>query len=252
MSLSKTVTKAIDGVVHNFIQQISDKYKISPEELLYIWEGDNSSLKLKPKTSAPIIPDDADHSLLMKCTKLELVALCKEKGLRHTGKTKSVLVARLTGKEEPVKTTPKSKAKSKIKDVPVIKKLISNIPRVAIRRNQFGKFEHPETSLIFNNKTQKVIGKQNDDGTIDDLTPTDIDICNQYKFQYETPENLDKNSTLADVKVDDLEEEQIEEEEFEEEEFEGEEFEEEEEEEEFEEEEFEEEEEEEEEFFEND
>jgi hypothetical protein len=232
MSLSKTVTKAIDGVVHTFIQQISEKYKISPEELLYIWEGDNSSLKFKPKTSSPIIPDDADHSLLMKCTKIELVALCKEKGLKHTAKTKSVLVARLTGKEEPVTKTSKSNPKPKIKDVPVIKKLISNIPKVAIRRNQFGKFEHPETSLIFNNKTQKVVGKQNDDGTIEDLTPDDIDTCNQYKFQYETPENLDKNSTLADVKVDDLEEEELieedelieeeEEEEFDEDEFEDE------------------------------
>ena len=50
-------------------------------------------------------------------------------------------------------------------------------PTISIRRNQFGNHAHPETGLIFDIKTKKVIGKQNDDGSIEELTAKDIAFC---------------------------------------------------------------------------
>ena len=89
-------------------------------------------------------------------------------------------MARLVGKEE-------KKEKKKGTDpakTPVIKKLTANIPNILIRRNKFNNYEHPESGLVFDNQEKIVIGKQNDDGNIDDLTEEDIDKCNAFKFRY--------------------------------------------------------------------
>ncbi len=107
-----------------------------------------------------------------------------------------------------IKTTPTKT--SKPTPPPIIKKLMSAQPCLAIRRNQHGNHEHPESGLVFNSKTKKVIGKQMDDGTVADLTTEDINLCNKYKFDFILPENLDANTTLDDEQVDELDEEDIE------------------------------------------
>ena len=58
--------------------------------------------------------------------------------------------------------------------------------------------------MIFNKHTKKVIGKQHSDGQIVELSHSDIDLCNKYKFSYNLPENLNKKSTLDDIQIDDL------------------------------------------------
>ncbi len=55
-----------------------------------------------------------------------------------------------------------------------------------------------------------LIGKQNDDGTIDDLNAELIDLCNKHKFEYELPTDLDKKSGLDDVEIEELDDELIE------------------------------------------
>ena len=152
-----------------------------------------------------------DETTLSQYKKPELQALCRQKALKCTG-TKEQLIGYLlekntiasdktpSKKEAPVKKTIEVKNVS----TPVAKKLTSSIPTVAIRRNQHGNHEHPDTSLVFDKKTKKAIGKQNEDGTIDDLTLEDIDVCNQWKFQYVLPSNLDKKTELKDVKVEEL------------------------------------------------
>ena len=50
------------------------------------------------------------------------------------------------------------------------------------------------TGLIFDQASHKVIGKQNKNGTIDQLTDDDIETCNKYKFPYVLPQNLNSNS----------------------------------------------------------
>ena len=210
MSLSQTLTETIDEVIQTFIKRVSAKYNLDNDDLKSIWEGDvvKPKKKVTPVDESP--PVEIDHEVLLKCNKAELVVLCKTNGHKCSG-TKSILMSRLLGKEEA--STPKAKPKSKktnaaqhavVKATPVAKKLTANIPNILIRRNQYNNYEHPETGLIFDNDSKMVIGKQNDDGSVDSLTEDDIDQCNAFKFKFEIPIDLDSKSTLVDVKVDEL------------------------------------------------
>ena len=215
MSLNQTVTKAVNEVINNFIQQISSKYDLDPNDLLQMWDCNSTLTKVVPKksvvTDIPSATDDIDENALLQYKKPEIQALCRQSGLKCTG-TKEQLIALLLSKDGssaklPAKKEVVSKKAEPIKKVPstpVAQKLVSSIPTVAIRRNQHGNHEHPETSFVFDKKTKKAIGKQNEDGAIEDLTSEDIDICNQWKFQYVLPDNLDKKTKLNDVKIDEL------------------------------------------------
>lgn len=222
MSLSQTLTKTIDEVIQTFITRVSDKYNLDNDDLKSLWEGDVvKSKKPKKVVTTPVDdspPGEIDHEVLLKCNKAELVALCKAHGHKCSG-TKSILMNRLLGKGEAStpESKPKSKSKSKssksskskaaVKATPVAKKLTAKIPNILIRRNQYNNYEHPETGLIFDNDSKIVIGKQNDDGSVDPLTEEDIDQCNAFKFKFKIPIDLDSKSTLVDVKVDELSEE---------------------------------------------
>ena len=80
------------------------------------------------------------------------------------------------------------------------------ISKISVNRNQFGNYEHPETGLVFNTSLI-VIGKQRDDGSVDTLTESDIDSCNQFKFKYQLPENLDTEVLDGEI-IDELDEEE--------------------------------------------
>jgi hypothetical protein len=213
MSLSLTLTE----IIKTFINKVSDKYDIDKTELEGLWEGEelkSSNQVSKPKKivkelkESTKIDQDLNPDVLLKCNKAELIALCKTHGKKCSG-TKSILVNRLLGKDETdesVKIKTKITKQEVVKDVPVIKKLTANIPNILIRRNKFNNYEHPETSLIFDNETKLVIGKQKDDGTIDQLTEDDIDQCNAFKFKFKIPRDLDQKLNLGDVKVDELSE----------------------------------------------
>jgi hypothetical protein len=59
--------------------------------------------------------------------------------------------------------------------------------------------------LVFNTKTKRVIGHQEEDGSVSELCDEDIENCKKFKFQYDTPQNLDKKASLGGVKVQELE-----------------------------------------------
>lgn len=242
MSLSITLAKSVDDIVNKFISLVASEYKLDEESLKKLWDGkqieklDSKSVKVTQELNSNVSFTSDDNDKLLKHTKNELIALCKKAGVRCTG-TKVQLVEYLTdGAKTPIKKTP---VKNEIVKNDVVKKLTLNIPVVPVRRNDHGNYEHPESSLVFNHKTQEVIGTQNSDGSISELTEDDIENCKKFKFNYILPSNLDKTSTLDDVEVDELDDDEIEVEEIEE--IEDEELVEEEEEEEYEEEEYEEE-----------
>jgi hypothetical protein len=222
MSLQQTVNKVINDHLQKFFERVTAKHSnISKKELEELW---NSSEVLTqsssdvdddcPKFLAP--PTDITHEYLLKCLKPELVGLCKKYNVKTTG-TKNDLLAALreklfSNKTETEETTsittkPTSSAKKTV-EPPVIKKLSATIPTVAISRNKFGNHEHTETSFIFDKKSKKVIGKQNPDGSIDELTEDDINLCNKHKFEYVLPNNLDKNAK-NNATIDELDDEEI-------------------------------------------
>lgn len=199
MSLNQKISSLIENHIDSFIKQISNSHGIDKDELWELWSGEK---KNKPPESS-LNPTELNKLLLS-----DIKVMCKERGIKSSG-TKKILISLLCGEDpsdsEPnvVKNKPKTKENT---EPPVLKKISASIPVISIHRNKFGNSEHSETSFVFD-KTKKVYGKQNSDGTIDELTEEDIDICNKYKFSYVLPSNLDKSSGLEDTKVEELDEE---------------------------------------------
>ena len=220
MSLQQTVNKVINDHLQNFFERVTAKHSnITKKELEELWNSSEVPTKSSssdvdddcPKFLAP--PTDITNEYLLKCLKPELVGLCKKYNVKATG-TKNDLMAALRDKlfsnkteVEEIITKPTSSVKKTV-EPPVIKKLSVTIPTVAISRNKFGNHEHIETSFIFDKKSKKVIGKQNSDGSIDELTEGDINLCNKHKFEYVLPNNLDKN-TKNNGTIDELDDEEI-------------------------------------------
>jgi hypothetical protein len=213
MSLSLNIKETVDRYINAFISAVSTKYNLDINELQCLWDVDlqkqtKKTNDLKSFDQKPLKPQEIDPETLLKCNKEELIVLCKLHGHKCSG-TKNVLMSRLIGKvvnEEPLKSTKKSVVPKNVESTSVVKKLTANIPNIIIRRNKYNNYEHSETCLIFDNSTKIVIGKQNSDGSVSDLTEADIDQCNAFKFKFKIPMNLDGKSTLADVDVDELNE----------------------------------------------
>ena len=209
-SFKLKVEQSFNNVFVNYIEQISLKYNISYDELLHLWNGnvekDNNLDNIKKDKNeedgedVKKEEDNIDTEKILKASKAELVAMCKKQGKKCSG-TKNELISRLVSKPVVKKT---KKKKKELKTPPVIKKINASIPAIQIRKNKFGNYEHVDTGLIFNKHTKKVIGKQHSDGQIVELSYSDIDLCNKYKFSYNLPENLNKKSTLDDIQIDDL------------------------------------------------
>ena len=216
-SFKLKVEQSLNHVFVDYIQQISLKYKIPCDELLHLWNGNVEKKEeenvIENKEEGKVVKneeeekvvenkeeDEIDPEKILKASKAELVAMCKKKGKKCSG-TKNELISRLVSKPVVKKT---KKKKKELKTPPVIKKINASIPAIQIRKNKFGNYEHVESGLIFNKHTKKVIGKQHSDGQIIELSHSDIDLCNKYKFSYNLPENLNKKSTLDDIQIDDL------------------------------------------------
>ncbi len=151
--------------------------------------------------------EEYDIAVLSRYSLAKLKEICRVKKLKYSG-TKDQLLMRITGNENiaptvmvPVitKVSPSSKKRPPTAVISKIKK-----PSMKISKNSFGNYEHKETSLVFNVALKKVIGVQEEDGTISPLTDDDIQRCKQYKFDYVLPKNLDKYNTLNNVSVKEL------------------------------------------------
>ena len=209
MSLNIVLQEAIEKVIQTFISNVSTKYNLDNDELNAIWTGNNKQSNTPKVVSFSEV--DVSPDFLLKCNKAELTALCKQKGCKCSG-TKTELISRLLGKEDNKNPEDNKKPKTTSKKItpreisPIEKKLVANIPNILVKRNKYNNYEHPETGLVFDNETKTVIGKQNKNGSVDDLSEDDIDQCNAFKFKFQIPSNLDSKSKLVDVKIEELDE----------------------------------------------
>lgn len=231
-SLSELINKNISESVTLYIQKIAEKHKLNEQELCDLWNNLNlqekkvtlSSTSTATTSSLPIEKKQeiqkAGANELSKLSVSELKELCKAKNLK-VGGTKNELITRLNDyeikKKEKTVTTSSSHPSSS-KENTIVKKLIDKQPTLKVIRNSHGNYEHEETKLVLDSKTQKVYGKQLDNGKVIPLTKEDIETCNKYKFQYVIPENLDKknvtNGDDDDVEIElEIEEDEEEEEE---------------------------------------
>lgn len=184
MSYSELLTASIDKTVISYIEKIVIRYSLNKEELVSLWKGAEGS----SGGGVDEVPKE-----LLSMSKNELVELCKSKNLKFGG-TKNDLIQRLVTSEKQSKTQPLITA------LPVVApKLVSKVDPIALHRNRHGNFEHPETGFIFHEKTEKVFGKQNPDGSISSLTLDDINICNKYKFAFDIPTNLQQQEDKVEL-----------------------------------------------------
>lgn len=220
MSLYEQLKKNIENIIQQYTQVVSKKYQLDENELLQLFYGtiQKTTLNQSKKETKLDNVDMGDLSVerLSKCTKVELNALCKTKGLKCTG-TKEVLLQRLLGKEDQpvekkVAKTTVSKPVSKVEKKPsIIQNLLSNKENKIARKNEFGNWFYPGTRIVLNEKLC-AIGVQEEDGTVGDLTDDDIEECKKYKLTYKIPNNLDKKTDLENVRIEELEQDGVEDE----------------------------------------
>lgn len=193
MSLSDNILTLLNQNIEIFVLNIIDKFNLSldKQDLLNLWHTQPTCNKKS---------DEFDMKKILKLSKQELVAECKKRKLKISG-TKADLIQRLTGTEIP---SPKKKNK-KIKKSHILTKIeTTQSQTIKIRKNKFGNYEHDDTKFVFDKDTQKVIGLQNDDGSIQPLTPSNIDLCNKYKFSYEISQLCDQNITTNEEEIKEL------------------------------------------------
>lgn len=228
--------------MHSFMTDLSRQFNLDKKELERWFKqpmgtglsnvdmSDTSPdrlLECSPKERKALLKQSlsSENSDLSKLTLEELKAKCKAQGVKVSGK-KADLIDRLSGKEETksnksskeekeekkskaVEGTkskePKSRSKSELKPLinPVVAKLTAEEPpSKPMLKNKFGNHEHKETGLVFNPTTKSVIGTQNENGSINQLTVKDIELCKKFKFPFTVPENL--NTNKSNVKVSEL------------------------------------------------
>jgi len=204
MSCFESLTKTIDKEVTSLLKNISSKYNIDEKEILEMWTN-----KVSITSSTTNTPEE---NTLLKLSKTELIEMCKGKGLKIAG-SKNDLAHRISESEKNksvlFQSKDKNSAPTKIATLNnVVNKLVEKIPVIEIKKNKFGNYEHQKSSLVYDNKTKKMYGKQNPDGSISKLTKDDINTCNQYKFPYNIPDNLAEDNEELDAEAEEEEEEE--------------------------------------------
>lgn len=218
--------KQIDSTILEFCETISQKFGLNKMDVYALWSGDQTA---SPKSEKSEKGDKEDKTAavteitpekVLTCTKDYLMAYCKSKGLKQSGKKEEIIQRVLdslkttgstaTSTPAPVKTSG-SKSKAPAPVAPVLASVAEKSGTLEIRKNKFGNEEHFESGLVFNKETKMVIGKQNPNSKLESLTDKDIETCKKYKFLYKLPENLSVDKGLQNVKVDELDEEDEEE-----------------------------------------
>ena len=189
MAFSHLLTSAVDTIINKYLDNISETFKIDKTALKALWDSNTHNVNLHKVSATPNV-----EGSLAALTKTELQTHCKARGVKSTG-TKQEIIDRLSGST----TTTATNVKKPNAPRDTIAKLIkTQIAPISIEGNRFGNYEHYGTHFVFDKISQEVIGKQNENGNIDQLTYEDIDNCNKHKFKYVLPENLNISKPASD------------------------------------------------------
>ena len=222
------LSKQIDSTILEFCETIAQKFGLNKTDVYALWRDDNTSASAsassqseKGDKTVSVDVSEMTPEKVLTCTKDYLMAYCKSKGLKQSGKKEEIIQRVLdslktTGTTTTTASAAKasasgSKSKASAPVAPVLASVAEKSGTLEIRKNKFGNEEHFESGLVFNKETKMVIGKQNPNGKLESLTDKDIETCKKYKFLYKLPENLSVEKGLQNVKVDELDEEDEEE-----------------------------------------
>ena len=208
-SYGEQISKSIKDIFSNFIGDISVKFNINKTELERMFY---SEVETKKDISQDESKEEEDRNKkkykksISNKSKKELISLCEEINLDTVGK-KDDLINRLIKqwkKENKLSKNPelfkfKNEDKSEYTDSEKRNTTIEThsiktmITKVVIMMNDYGNYVHNPTGLVFDKSSECVVGKQEENGDITDLTEDDLELCKQYKFKYNQPIFIEEN-----------------------------------------------------------
>ena len=175
-------------------QILVKKYGIDSEELKEVLGMSNNEDEVKKEINDNL--EEPTEKEILSMNVAELKALCKIRGLKRAGR-KLEIISRLLGKEQssltptptPIRKTPRKKKQNKTES-----KVIKSHKKgtLTISQNKNGDYMHVDTGLIFDQNIGEVVSKFDENGENLALTVADIELCNQYRFPYRIPDNLDQ------------------------------------------------------------
>lgn len=190
----------IQDVFDQFFSVVAQKYGLSKEKVKQACLN-RPVVKVSPlnKKDSQLLEEAkrfiVDEIPSMKMTVDKLKALCRDKGLKVSGK-KEELLNRIQHPDNPEHKGGKTGGKKKntrfkgCDASKIIDKLQGPASKLAIRKNAEGQYVHIDTGLVFHPQSQKVVGRWVD-GKVRFLLVEDIELCKKLKVNFEIPENLD-------------------------------------------------------------
>tara|TARA_B100000131_G_scaffold304738_1_gene330053 strand:- start:1395 stop:2000 length:606 start_codon:yes stop_codon:yes gene_type:complete len=173
-SYNGIVLSSLDKVMKNFLKDLSKKYNLNKNELYDMWNTGNKDKETIEESSSKEERTKYEVELNKK-KKPELVGMCTELEL-DVGGNKKELIKRIVD--------------DKFNKDNIIRNINRSVDSIIISKNKYGNYEHTTTGFVFNYSTKTVIGKQMDDGSVIQLTRSDIELCNKHKFKYNIPSDL--------------------------------------------------------------
>lgn len=222
-----SITKTIDAVVDSYMNRVAKTHNIDMNSLKKIWDNMNEPSQDQVKCESVESNKEKQDDMFMKALsripsqddyknvnlkklpsmkKPEIEEICKKLMIQTKGFTKGVLIDKIN--EVVTEKCANLVPEPEIIPLPVKRPVnLFSKTSLVIRKNTYGNYEHSETSFVFDQSTHTVIGKQSDTSEVLPLTKEDIDVCNQYKFLYDIPYNLDACQGDVQTVGDDCEEE---------------------------------------------
>lgn len=187
--------------VNKFCEQIAEKYQLKVDELLALYA------KVSEEPEVKITKELVSNPSLTKKT---LETYCQRLGLKKTCNKKEELATRILeyldmeekGTLPIVKEKKKNEKKEPEQTTPVLLKLTNPVSEKVVK-NKYGNLEHEETHFIFNTN-KMVVGVQQPEGLISEITIDDIELCKKYNFAYVIPKNLNASKGFEDIKIDEI------------------------------------------------
>ena len=214
MSIISQIESIINTEVKSFIEQVSEKFSISSDELFELWKSDLSvhtpvKLPPKPKAKSDSKPKSSEPKETCVYTSKKGKSAGEVCGSKVCDESQTRKFCKRHIKEEqapekPEKQVPKPQKKSSdeilTKDE-LKKKVEERVGKIEICKNKFGNYEHFSTHIVFDRNTSEAYGKQSDDGKIIPLTIEDIETCKSFNFRFKVPENLVNKVSKDDLYV---------------------------------------------------
>lgn len=228
-SLAKTLYSNLSNAVSQFIEKAAVQLSVDKQQLISIWnESVTEEVKIvekktvvkKPKEQSSESSDEKKTcEYLFKKGKSE-GTLCGSKvsdesvtGLyckKHLGQENAKEEKKDSNTKKMQIKKPKTEAKEE--DTPVIDNLKQSPPVFTVKLNQYRRYVHEGTGLLFDRNTEEVYGREKGNGEVLSLTVEDIELAKSNGWKYRIPEQL-KNAPKADGKKNDEDDEEVDEEE---------------------------------------